>query len=139
MNKKITPAGPRPSPAKMLGELSNTTTLKWIAVALLIHVLVFGLTSINYLRTAFAARAMGPQAAEGETAAGNPAPAAAPGLSPTAAKPSAKTPEVADEAKEIERHKDSPVVKSITKVAKPGELPKGPAHSAMDLDGLEGK
>ena len=55
------------------------------------------------------------------------------------AKPSAKTAETSDEAKEMASHKDSPVVKSITTVAKPGELPKGPAHNAMDLDGLDGK
>ncbi len=121
----------------MLSELSNTTTLKWVAVALLIHVVVFGLTSINYLRTTFTAHATGSQAAEGEPAAGNPAPAPSPAAA--AAKPSAKTPEASDEAKEMASHKDSPVVKSITTVAKPGELPKGPCHNAMDLDGLDGK
>jgi hypothetical protein len=139
MSETVNPAGPKPSPAKMLSELSNTTTLKWVGVALLIHVVVFGLTSINYLRTAFTAHAAESQAAGGETPAGNPGPAAAPAPSPAAAKPSAKTAGVADEAKEMESHKDSPVVKSITTVPKPGELPKGPAHSAMDLDGLEGK
>ncbi len=134
MNKTVTPAGPKPSPAKMLSELSNITTLKWIGVALVIHVAVFGLTSINYLRTTFSGNATGSPVA-GETAAGNPAPAAVPAASPAAAKP----PETSDEVKEMDRHKDSPVVKSITKVAKPGELPKGPAHSPMDLDNLEGK
>ena len=122
----------------MLGELSNTTTLKWVGVALLIHVVVFGLTSINYLRTAFTAHAMESRAAEGETAAG-PAPAGATAPSPAAARPSAKTTDVTDEAKELEKHKDSPVVKSTTAVAKPGELPKGPAHSTMELDSLDGK
>jgi hypothetical protein len=135
MRERITPAGPKPSAAKMLSELSNTTTLKWVGVALLIHVVVFGLTSINYLRTAFTAHATELQATEGETATSNPATAPA----PAAVKPFAKSPEVADEAKEMENHKDSPVVKSITTVAKPGELPKGPAHSTMELDGLEGK
>ncbi len=132
MPKQITPAGPKPSPAKMLSELSNTTTLKWVAVALLIHVVVFGLTSINYLRTTFTAHAMASPAAEGE-------PSPAPSSAATAAKPSAKTAETSEEAKEMASHKDSPVVKSITTVAKPGELPKGPAHNAMDLDGLDGK
>jgi hypothetical protein len=135
MNKTVTPAGPKPSPAKMLSELSNITTLKWIGVALVIHVAVFGLTSINYLRTTFSGNAAASPVA-GETAAGNPAPAAA---SPAATNPATKPPEPSDEVKEIDRHKDSPVVKSITKVAKPGELPKGPAHSPMDLDSLEGK
>ncbi len=63
----------------------------------------------------------------------------APSPAAAAAKPSAKSPEASDEAKEMASHKDSPVVKSITTVAKPGELPKAPAHNAMDLDGLDGK
>ena len=139
MSERITPAGPKPSPAKMLSELSNTTTLKWVGVALLIHVVVFGLTSINYLRTAFTAHATESRAAEGETAAGN-----APRRRDRRRRlprqsPPPRPPRSADEAKEMEQHKDSPVVKSITAVAKPGELPKGPAHSAMDLDSLDGK
>lgn len=162
MSQKITPAGPKASPAKMLSELSNTNTLMWIGVALLIHVVVFGATSINYLRSALAVRSVDPPAQTAPPAAdtasapaATPAPAAAPASAPApvtaatvlpaAAAPS-KTPspetkpaEVTDEAKMLEAHKDSPVVKSITEAAKPGELPKGPSHNAMELDSLDGK
>ena len=31
------------------------------------------------------------------------------------------------------------MVKAITEPAKPGELPKAPAHNTLDLDGLESK
>ena len=79
MTEKITPAGPKPSPAKMLSELSNRTTLMWIGVALVIHIVIFGVTSLNatslnYLRGKTAESA----APEAETPAANPAPAPAP-------------------------------------------------------------
>ena len=39
----------------------------------------------------------------------------------------------------FESHKDSPVIKSVTEAAKPGELPKAPSRTGLDLDGLDGK
>jgi hypothetical protein len=155
VNQQITPAGPKPSPAKMLSELSNTTTLMWIGVALLIHVVVFGATSINYLRGALAGHSAEPPTAEAAPPAGSPAaaPAATPAPAPVAASavppatpaaastpsPEAKPAAASDEAKMLEAHKDSPEVKAITEAAKPSELPKGPSHNAMELDSLEGK
>ena len=156
MSHNITPAGPKPSPAKMLSELSNTNTLMWIGVALLIHVVVFGATSVDYLRSALAVRPAEPQA-QAAPPAGNPpaakpaaasamASAHAPAAASTVPPPTANAPtseakpaEVPDEAKMLEAHKDSPVVKSISEVAKPGELPKAPAHNALELDSLDGK
>ena len=142
MTKNPTPAGPKPSPAKMLSELSNTTTLMWIGVAFLIHVVVFGATSVSYLRTAFTAGAAESRPDEAEAATAKPTPAPAPTAPPVAAKPSApeaKPAEVVDESKMLEAHKDSPVVKSITDAAKPSELPKAPSRNGLDLDSLEGK
>ena len=153
MSKRITPAGPRSAPVKMLSELSHAGTLMWIGVALLIHVVVFGATSVNYLRAAFNPGAAESQPAEGDAAApasassspasGSAAPVATPAsgvaASPKAAAAEVKSPEPTDEAKMLEAHKDSPVVKAITEPAKPGDLPKGPSHNGLDLDTLDAK
>ena len=129
---------PKASPAKMLSELSNTATLKWIGVALLIHVIVFGATSVNYLRTVFDRSASEKQDSAVAATADAPPPAVPPVVAKKPAPPE-KTSQAADEGKMLEARKDSTVVKSITAAAKSTELPKTPTRNALDLDGLEGK
>ena len=123
--------------------MSNAATLMWIFVAFLIHAVVFGATSMNYLRATFLPKTAQSQPAEADAAPAGPAAVAAPSplpaAAPKAAAAAAKSPEPADEAKLLEAHKDSPVVKAITEPAKPSELPKGPSHNGLDLEGLEGK
>jgi hypothetical protein len=121
----------------MLAEMSNAATLTWIFVAFLIHAVVFGATSMNYLRATFLPKTAQSQPAEADATPAVPAPL--PPAAPKAAAADAKTPEPADEAKLLEAHKDSPVVKAITEPAKPSELPKGPSHNGLDLEGLENK
>jgi hypothetical protein len=62
-----------------------------------------------------------------------------PAAAPKPAAADSKPAEPSDEAKMMEAHKDSPVVKAATEAAKPTELPKAPSRNGLDLDGLEGK
>jgi hypothetical protein len=128
---------------KMVAELSNAQTLKWVGVALLVHVVIIGATSVNYLRDhvfdAAGAPARAAARAAAIQAAKKPAtPATAPtATTPTAPKPAEatkpKTPADEDAAL-IEKNKTNPVIKSITESAKPADIPKTPTRNGFNFD-----
>ena len=139
MIQKITPAGPRPSPAKMLSEMSNRTTLIWIGVALLIHVVVSAPP-----RSATCVPHWG--SARPKRNPPTPTYRQAPRLRPPRCRPPrprpprrTPTPGFSTRPRCWKSTRASPVVKSITETAKPENLPKAPSPTALVLDSLDGK
>jgi hypothetical protein len=131
---------------KMLTELSDITTLKWIGVAFVIHVVVIGGFSAGYIRESLLGSPKPPEPVatpDGKDARTQPAtrPGAAAVAGAGTAKVAAgnsgtgaaavgqpKAPET-DDAKLMREHKDAPVIKNVTEMPKPKEIPTLPTGS----------
>jgi hypothetical protein len=127
---------------KMLTELSDLNTLKWIGVAFVIHLVVIGGFSAGYIRDSLLGSPKPPEpvaTADGKNAKTQPAtrPGAAVGGGGAAkvatgnaggAAGQPKGPET-DDAKLMREHKDAPVIKNVTELPKPKEIPTLPTGS----------
>jgi hypothetical protein len=129
-----------PAARKMAAELSSASTLKWVGVAFLVHVVILCATSVGYIRDTWvdpqgaqARRAAAAKAAE-IAAAAKPADVAQPAAKSDATKPAVAAPKPDDTAALIEKNKDKPVIKNITETAKPGETPKSPTRNGFNFD-----
>jgi hypothetical protein len=124
-----------PAARKMAAEMSNAQTLKWVGVALLVHVVILGATSVGYIRDTWidpaGAEARRAAAASAVKPAETPQPATAATAKPDAAKPA---PKPDDTASLIEKNKDKPIIKNITETAKPSETPKSPTRNGFNFD-----
>ncbi len=117
---------------KMIAEMSNLETLKWVGVALGIHAVVILLTSISDIR-AMVNPPVPPPLEEPVTAT-QPAttqPADSSNSAKSSAKPAA---EDANEDKMITDRKDSEVIKKITATPKPNEIPTQPSNGGFEID-----
>ena len=142
------------SPDQLLVTFSRGRILFWMGIAVLIHVVVIGGTSVGYIRDRWidpegaklrreaaaaalaaekakaqaAARPAAPQAASSNAVAvATNAPASgAPTNAPAATNAAAATPAAGDEASELAAHKNTTVVKRITEAASTNEIPKKP-------------
>ena len=136
------------SPDKLLEGFSKGRILLWATVAVVIHVVLIGSTSIGYIRdqwidpdgaTARKQAAAAVVAAATPVAKKQPAkqvvePQKAPSPAP---ENSAATPPPAPggtDAKLLEEHKDAPVVKRITDKPAPGEQPKAPDDIGISIE-----
>jgi hypothetical protein len=128
---------------RMVAEMSNANTLKWVGVALVLHVILIGATSISYMRTHWFGKndaqvmddAKSATPAQAEAASDKPAVVApqAPAAEKTAITPPAPSPQgLSDDDKKLAELKNNPEVKKVTATAKPGELPKSPSLKGID-------
>jgi hypothetical protein len=138
--------GPLQKFQKMVTELSDLNTLKWIGVAFVIHLVVIGGFSAGYIRDSLLGSPKPPEpvpTANGKSATSQPA--SRPGAAVAggaAGKPATggggaatglpKGPET-DDAKLMREHKDAPVIKKVTELPHPKEIPTMPTGS-LSLD-----
>ena len=144
----------RLSPDKLVGGFRRLDVfLIGLAVAIALHVLVTGATSIGYIRDTW----IDPEGAEqrrrqelerrerekaaAEARLSPPAPAAPPEAAEGDAEGAEEAPKPDDEGnaapKEtdpMEAHKDAPVVKRVTELPKPGEVPDAPDDIGISID-----
>lgn len=121
---------------KMIAEISNIETLKWVGVALGIHAVVIVLFSISDIRNMISPPAAAAPLDE-TPAATQPAsaPSASAVASPTgSAAPKPKGDLDANEQKLLNERKDSPVVKGLNDKIKPKDAPTEPANGGFDID-----
>jgi len=124
------------SPDKLVTGFSRTRIARWLLLALLVHVVFAGATSVGFIRDHWIdpegaalrkkereakrkAELAAATEAETEKAEASPEPKAAPD-----AKVEAKA--APDDPKLIEKHKDAPIIKEITAKAKKKDIPKEP-------------
>lgn len=124
---------------KMVTELSDLNTLKWIGVALVIHVVVIGGFSAGYIRESLLGAPKPPEpvpTADGKNGTTQPATRPASGASALAGggatAPKPKSPE-SDDARLMREHKDAPVIKKVTELPKAKEIPTMPT-GGLPLD-----
>lgn len=129
---------------RMVAEMSNMRTLKWVGVAFLIHLVLIFATSIHFMREhwfgAHVAEAVEdakavPVPAAASATPEKPAVPAAPTADKTAAAPVAPSPAgLSEDEKKLAELKNSnnPEAKKLTATAKPGELPKTPSLKGID-------
>lgn len=124
------------SPDKLLDGFRKTAFVKWLVVAVVAHAAVIVLTSLGYVLDLANPDRVKRREAEkqaqkaAEQAAQQPQEETAePEEEPTAA---AKAPD--SDAALLEKYKDTPVVKAITEVAKPEEIPDKPQNIGISFE-----
>jgi len=129
------------SPYKLMANFSTSRIVPCLVLALVLHVVVIGGTSIDYIDRTF----INPQAAtQEETAAAEPGegkqPAKAAPDGGAEKKPAGqqdagpgKKPTESREAL-LERHQDKPVIKEITEAADPEEIPDEPDGLGITIE-----
>jgi len=145
-------------PDELLGVFSRTGMGKFLALAVVVHVVLIGGTSVGYIRDRLdpvgaaerrkqeeAARQAAQKQPSAEPASAATQAASAEGTAVTQgsqgdARP-AKAPQkeagdtaVGSESKILEARKDTPMVKRLTEVAKPEELPKKPDNLGISIE-----
>ena len=120
---------------RIVGEMSNTRTLFWVAVAAGIHLVLIVGTSVGSIRDRWIDPAGAEAREKAEAEKSSPAtsttkPASQPVVKVKPAEQTASD----DEKKLLEQKKNSPVVKGLTETAKPGEIPKESKRNSVDLD-----
>ena len=127
------------TPARLLTGFTKTRIVVWIAVAVALHALLIGMTSLGYIRDKLAPeQAAARKAAAAAAAAEKTRPPKAAAKVPAAPGPTnvaavAKAAPAGEEAIPEER-KNAPVVKRITEAAKGAELPKQPGDLGISVD-----
>ena len=122
---------------KMIAEISNIETLKWVGVALGIHAVVIVAFSISDIRNMISPPALAALPEDAPIASTQPAsaPSGSARASPSgSAAPKAKGDLDPNEEKLLNDRKDSPVVKNIKDTIKPKDAPTQPANGGFDLD-----
>jgi|SRR6185437_7556597 len=127
---------------RMVAEMSNANTLKWIGVAFVVHLILIGATSVSYMKTHWFGKheveAMddsksSPAAVAPAPTPEKPATPAPATVDKTAAAPAAPSaPGLSDDDKKMAELKNTPEMKKLTATAKPGELPKTPSLKGID-------
>lgn len=127
------------------------TTLFWIGVSLVLHVLLILVTSVGFIRDHYVdPEGAAVRKAEAEAAAiAAKAPATQPATAPSVtqpAKPADGKPAQTTESKPadaqqmtLEERKETPMVKKTTEAAKPSEIPKSPDDLGLNLDDVNSR
>ncbi len=124
----------RHSPDKLLMGFSKTRVVWYFAIAIIIHIVATGATSVGYIRDrwidpegAALRKAAQLEAAKAETESRKPRPAEP--RRPEPSRPEPKETKAPDDAR-----KSTPVVKEITDLPKKGEIPKQPDDLGISID-----
>lgn len=122
---------------QLLAAFTKGSFIKWIVVAVVVHIVFIAVCSIGSIVKRFAPQK--PAAAEEEVQAEATAPAAEEAQQPAAtAETPATKPAVSDgdatDAELLQQRSDSPVVKRITEAAKPEEIPDEPGDLGISLE-----
>ena len=127
------------SPDKLLDGFRKTAFIKWLIIAVLAHAVLIAVTSVSYMldvvnpdrverrKAEEKARIEAKQAAFEKPASGQDG-------GEEAAPASTSAPAMDSDAALLEQHKDSPVVKAITEVAKPEEIPDKPQNIGISFE-----
>ena len=129
------------SPDKLLASFSGGRIIVWGLVAVAIHIVFIGVTSVGFIRD----RWIDPEGAEARRkAAAEAVQAAQPKPVPKAAATAVATnvvpPKVVSvsstggEERLLQERKDTPVVRRITQTAGTNEIPKGPGDIGISID-----
>ena len=120
---------------RMVGDLTSGRTLMWVGVALVIHLVLIGATSVGYIRDKWIdpAGAQARHEAQANADAKPPMPATQPAAPGAATQRGVVTKDLSEQ-QILEQRKDSKVVRDITEPAKPSEIPKEPSRGGFDLD-----
>lgn len=135
--------GLKTAPEKLVRGFTASRFMFWMALALVAHVVIIGVTSVGYIRDRIdpegaalrkaaaeaAAKAMAEKAAP-KTA---PAPAAGTVTGAVPARAAAPTNAATDEAL-LQQRKDTPVVKAITQLPATNEIPRQPDELGISIN-----
>ena len=130
------------SPYKLVQDYAETPVWKYTVIAVVIHIVVIGATSIGYianwgkpLQTAAVQPAGGAAPTNGTTATPT---AAGSGPSTTSARPAdGLTPTAASDTDPMKQHQDTKIIKAITETAKPEDIPAGPDDLGISIKDTE--
>ncbi|MEI8314305.1 MAG: hypothetical protein WCG79_02525 [Verrucomicrobiota bacterium] len=130
----------RRGPDKLLATFSRSPFWIWVILSLVIHLSVTVFISYGFIRDNY----LDPEGAVARKAAALAAeakPEPPPALKPVAPKPTPPAPSPSATAtptnstdRMLEERKNTPIVKRITEVAKPDEIPKQPGDLNISLD-----
>ena len=132
----------RRGPDKLLTTFSKSPFWIWVIMSLVIHLSITGFISYGYIRDHY----LDPEGAAARKAAALAAvakPQPTPAPKPVTPPPAPPTPTPAPSGpgaatnstdRQLEEHKNTPVVKRITETAKPDEIPKQPGDLNISLD-----
>jgi hypothetical protein len=131
------------SPYKLVQDYAETPVWKYAVIAIVIHLVVVGATSVKYIANLGkepqaavqpAANAGGtPTGAATPTAAG-PGPTAGTAQPPASASPTAPA---TGEAALLDQHKDTKIIQAITETAKPEDIPAAPDDLGISIKDTE--
>jgi hypothetical protein len=138
------------APDRLLRAFNNNRIVLALVIAVAAHVVVIGATSMSYIRDTYidpegaaqrkaAAEAAAKAAMKAAAGVSTNAPAAAPtDATKTNSAPKAVTSAVEKtDAQLMEERKGSPVIKAITDVAKPDEIPKQPDDIGISIKDIK--
>ena len=128
------------TPDRLIVMFSKSRLMLGLAAAVIIHILIIGVTSMGYIRdTVIDPEGAEARRADRQTTPATPAP---PRPSPQPAAPTAapapdaaaSTPAPGSNEALMEERKDTPMVKAVTEAAKPEEIPALPEIRGLSLD-----
>jgi len=127
------------APEKLMQNFTASRFLLWIGAAVGLHAVFIGLFSLGYIRDKIDPAGAALRKAATEAAAKaepqrqkSPLPvSAAPETTASAAKPA---PVVTNEEALLEARRNTPVVRAITQMPKPGEIPSQPGELGIDIE-----
>ena len=129
----------RHSPQKLMGSFAGSRMLVCLGIALAVHVIIVGGSSLDYIyynwinREAGKARQERLEAERKAKADGGREAAETPAGGDAKAEPGAAAGAEGEEAM-LEAHSDTPVVKRVTEKATPDEIPEQPEELGISLD-----
>jgi hypothetical protein len=125
------------SPDKLLAGFSKGRIVVWMAIAIMIHVVFIGMTSIGYIRDRLdpeGAKARQEAAAAALKEKNKEAPKPAETTTNSQVSKSVSSSSTGSEDRLMEERKDTPVVKRITEKAKTNEIPVQPNDIGISID-----
>ena len=124
------------TPDRLIRMFSKSRIALGVAVALVLHIVLFSLGSINYLRDTFIDPEGAAERKKAAAAAANPEPTPTATPAPTASATPVPSPTAGAKTEEqlLKERSEAPVVKAITETAKPEEIPDLPKNDGMSLE-----
>jgi hypothetical protein len=116
---------------KMVSDFCDLSTLKWVGVALVIHAIVIGGFSLDYIRECVSPSPVQATPADGKSGA-QPTSAPASQMQPKPAADGKGASGKLDEEKILQQRKDTDVVRKLSDTAKPADMPKEPGGLSLD-------
>lgn len=127
----------RLSPEKLVAGFARTRISTFLLLAIAVHVVVIALTSISYIRSQLTIGPEQPAAADEKAAdqAKSKKPTTTTAAAARKLKPATSAPAASGNQKtELEKRKEAPVVREITKMPKKGEIPKQPDDLGVSIE-----